>query len=105
MGAMLVGMATGFFALTVSFIWKAVLLTAVFIDSKYRKMSSFRWTVCALLIDLLCVPFYIYAKSRISKDGSFNERSFSGKLIISSVICYAVSVLLSVLWTFVYGCF
>ncbi len=125
MGAMLIGMATGFFALVILFIWKTILLSIIFIDSHRKKMSSFRWVVSALIIDWPCLPFYIYARIRISKNKCpdcsslteknstfcgecgkevmpFDEASFSKKLLKVFLIVYAVEVIISILLPIIY---
>ena len=124
MGAMIVGMATGFFALLLSLIWKIMLLSIIFIDSRRHKMNSLRWILAALLLDLLLLPFYIYAKvrllkdkcpdcsCRIEKDSSFckecgravdpfDESTFAKKVLTASVIFYVFSILFSIFHTII----
>ncbi len=68
MGAMLIGMATGGFALACcAVIVNIVAAVIIFIDARRRKMKAALWLFMALFFGLAVVPFYLIIKMKIIK--------------------------------------
>lgn len=122
MGAMLVGMVTGFFAMCFCVIWKIIDMTVIFFDARRHKMNLPLWLTSIFLLDLWCLPFYIYARIKLSKNKCpccqkhvektasfcpdcknavtpFDDGVFARKFLLIVLIAYAVIMVVGVLWT------
>ncbi|MBQ3151774.1 MAG: hypothetical protein IJB86_11080 [Clostridia bacterium] len=102
MGAMLVGLATGFVAVCFAIAWKIIYMTAIFIDAKRHKMSVSLWILAALLFDLLSLPFYIYAHIKVAKnlDGEiFDDKKFAKRMFGVMLVGYLILIIISTILT------
>lgn len=122
MGAMLVGMVTGFFAMCFCVIWKIIDMTIIFFDARRHRMNIPLWLTSVFLLDLWCLPFYIYAriklsknkclscKSRIEKNATicpdcgntvkpFDDSIFAKKFLLTVLIAYVVILVIGTAWT------
>ena len=59
MGAMLVGMATGFAAMAFLVVWKIIFTVAVFLDTRRNKMNTLVWVIASFILDSWILLIYI----------------------------------------------
>lgn len=68
MGAMIIGMATGGFAMMCcTVIVNMIVAVIVFVDARRCKTKPLVWTFMSLLFGPAAVPFYLVVKWKISK--------------------------------------
>lgn len=65
MGAMLVGMVTGFMMWVGIIIEKIIIAIILFIAARYLKMSAFKWGIVGLLLDFWTVLFFVITVIRL----------------------------------------
>ncbi len=67
MGAMLVGMVTGMFAMGFAVIIHIIYLVILFVDAKRSGLQAVNWLVAGLVLNLWSLPVYIAVRIKTAK--------------------------------------